>query len=97
MQELLLCAYDYDQYNNKISVMLAMNFFKIWYTWSSLEVVATEHIYPRSVLYVQNSLFTYISCSHTYIVNNGLYITYNTKILLLFLGQKILFDPFPSY
>lgn len=34
MQELLLCAYSYDQYNNKISVgMLPMNFFKCWCTW----------------------------------------------------------------
>lgn len=30
MQELLLCAYDYDQYNNKISVMLPKNFFKLF-------------------------------------------------------------------
>lgn len=30
MQELLLCAYDYDQYNNKIAVsVLPWHFFKL--------------------------------------------------------------------
>lgn len=33
MKELLLCAYDYDQYNNKASVsMLSINFFKLQFT-----------------------------------------------------------------
>lgn len=33
MQELLLCAYDYDQYNNKIAVsVLPLNSSKLWFT-----------------------------------------------------------------
>ena len=34
MKELLHCAYDYEQNNNKVSVsLLPINFFKLWFTW----------------------------------------------------------------
>lgn len=74
MKELLLCAYDYDQYNNKASVsMLPMNFFKLQFTLEKFgsgcyrAKSRPAWTYPRRILY---------SHINTFFLNIGLYLKY---------------------